>query len=91
METLPAWFVVVMGMSTVFVGLFLIILFCKLLSFAFVKKTDKADPKEKKKETADGIPPEKREILRAAAAVAIAEDCGKDPAGIRIKSFKQVK
>ncbi len=92
MDTLPAWFVVVMGMSTVFVGLFLIILLCKLLSFAFADKPKNQEKNQEKKEGASArkIPDEKREILLAAAAVAIAEECGRDPAGIRVLSFKRI-
>ena len=90
METLPAWFVVVMGMGTVFVGLFLIILLCKLLSFAFTGKKETTEKADLPAAETD-IPAHQKNRILAIASAAIAVDCGKNPAAIRILSIKRVK
>ncbi len=81
------WFVVVMGVVTVFVVLVLIIGLCYLLALACKEK-------EVKNETApapvsnETIP--NRAELVAAVSVAIAEYSGTDASAIRILSIKKI-
>lgn len=96
-------FVVLMGLSVVFVGLICIIFVCKLMSFVIndvfkvsAGKSEQAEslpaPAAAALDTAqrssEAIP--SRPELAAAIAAAIAEYTGKDISGIRILSIKKV-
>lgn len=85
MEQIPAWFVVVMGIGTVFVGLICIIVLCTILGLVFSRKNAKM------KQDTSTVPASgnQGEIL-AAIAAAIAKESGVDPAGVRILSVKKV-
>ncbi len=84
------WFVVVMGMGTVFVVLILIIALCYLLGLAC-----RAGAKEEKSaaqvpaSTAPTAIPNRAE-LAAAIAAAVAEYSGTDASAIRILSIKKL-
>lgn len=87
-------FVVVLGIGTVFVGLAIIILLCKLMSL-LVNATEakqEAVPVAGVAPAADQAPAviqNKQEVLAAVSAV-IAEELGTDISNIRIHSIKRV-
>lgn len=80
------WFVVVMGVCTVFTVLILIIGLCYLLALA-CKEKEKA-PAPAPAASAEEIP--NRAELVAALSVAIAEYSGTDASAIRILSIKKI-
>lgn len=91
---MPNIFVVLMGIGTVFVGLICIIFLSMLTSKVcnmLTKKSDTAAPAAPvtpaPAATTTAIP--NRQAMIAAIAVAIAEDLGTDPSGIRILSVKK--
>ena len=86
MTQISAWFVVLMGIGTVFVGLICIVLICSLLG-AILKKSNKTEPKQKETK----MDPEKRQELLAVMTAAIAATAKTDPACIRFISAKKVK
>lgn len=87
---IPTWFVIVIGLSIVFVGLVSLILICYLMGAicnAFIKD-------EPKKEFAAAVSspepiPNKQELI-AAVSAAIAEELGEDVSAIRITSIKKI-
>lgn len=84
------WFVVGMGIGTVFVGLIVIIVFCKIMSLFCRAFTPKVKPEEKA-ETLQNVPEtENRQELLAAISAVIAEELGTDISAIRIHSFKKI-
>ena len=92
MAGIPNWFVVVMGIGTVFVGLICIILLCSILGVickAFVKE-DKA-PEVKPQATTKNLPmPENKQEIVAAVAAVIAEELGTQVEALKVVSFKRV-
>ena len=95
---MPNWFVCVMGMGTVFIGLIFLILICVIMGMVF-----KAVGK-KNSSTAEATPApapvsavatsnapiqNKQEIIAGVCAV-IAEELGTDVSNIRVVSFKRV-
>ena len=84
------WFVVLMGIGTVFVGLISIILVCSIMS-ALVRLSEKKGTKTKQGAGAqdNGEIPD-REKLVVAVSAAIAEELGADVGAIRILSLKKV-
>ncbi len=95
---IPSWFVIAMGIGTVFLGLICIILLCKILGAICIlieKKGDSAPTaKAPAAQTAPAVAkaqdPEKRKEIIAAIGVAIAEECGVDVNAIRITSIKKI-
>lgn len=91
------WFVVAMGMGTVFVGLICIIFITKIMSFfcrGLVKNKpeEKAAPKAPVASAPAAVPAEianKQEFV-AAVSAAIAESTGKNIEGLRIVSIKRI-
>lgn len=98
--SIPSWFVIVMGVGTVFLGLICIILLCKILgavctliekktplspvATATASNTNTAAAPSKAQD------PAKRQEIIAAIGVAIAEECGVDANAIRITSIKKI-
>lgn len=88
------WFVVAMGVGTVFVGLICIIFITKIMSF-FCKtfaKNKPAAPAAKPATVSAPAAPEitnKQEFV-AAVSAAIAEQLGCSVEGIRIRSIKRI-
>lgn len=84
------WFVVVMGLATVFVVLVLIIALCYLLGFVCRagKKEDAPAPAAAAPAAPAAIP--NRAELAAAIAAAVAEYSGTDASAIRILSIKKI-
>ncbi len=88
-KTPPAnWFVVCMGVGTVFVGLILIIVFCKIIG-AFCQAAEKKKPVAPQSVTDNSLIENRGEII-AAVVAALAEELGTDVSGIRILSFKKI-
>lgn len=96
MEYSP-WFVMILGMGTVFVGLFILILLTKILSF-FTNKKSKTEVSHELAPTpqivmqlalaATGV--NDRMLFDAIISAALAEYIGADVRGIRIKSLRQL-
>ena len=96
MTELSSTFVCIMGMGTVFIGLILIVLICKLLSLvtAGLAKSTPAAAKPITAPAANTSLPmpsaaEKASIL-AAVCACIAEEVGTDADNIKVTSFKRV-
>ena len=91
------WFVVAMGIGTVFVGLICIIFITKIMSFICRglvknKSAEKATPKAPVAKAPAAAPAEitnKQEFV-AAVSAAIAEHSGCNMEGIRILSIKRI-
>lgn len=89
---IPNWFVICLGMGTVFVGLISIIILCKILGA--LCGSGKADKSEKTESApaasaASAVIENRQEILAAVTAVA-AEEMGTDVSAIRVLSFKKL-
>ena len=85
-------FVVVLGISVVFIGLISIIVLCKILS-AICSISDKKNSTKTVPESYTGKPVqpiENRQEIIAAVSAAIAEELGTDISAIRILSFKKI-
>lgn len=98
MFNVPDWFVIVMGLGTVFLGLCSIILLCKILG-ALCSLLEKKDSTPETKIQSNSQPAApiaqsmsqaKRQELIAAIATVISEECGVDAKNIRIHSIKRI-
>lgn len=93
MNEIPNWFVVVMGMGVVFVGLICIVIICKIMSgvcnAGSGKKTEAADPLSTPAAVPQPVIENRQEIL-AAVCAAVAEELGTDISAIRVLSFKKI-
>ena len=87
-KEVPNWFVVVMGVGIVFVGLICIIILCKIVAL-FCKEKKSATVQEVKS-APTAAPIENRQEIIAAVAAACAEELGTDVSAIRIHSFKRI-
>ena len=87
-------FVVLMGLSTVFLGLICIIILCKLVSlFCNLFGSNTTKPNEASSpisSTTKSSNIENRQEMLAAVSAAIAEDLGTDVQAIRIHSVKKL-
>jgi len=93
METIPSWFVILMGMGTVFIGLICIILLSKILGvlcshFQKDESTTQTTPQTVSLQPAISENGKRREMI-AAIGVAIAEEIGVDASAIRIVSIQK--
>ncbi len=90
-------FVIVLGLGTVFTGLIVIILLCKLMSFftALTEKPSdapapiKSAPATASSTVAAALVADKKPIIAAISAV-VAEELGTDISNIRIHSIKRI-
>ena len=87
-KEIPNWFVVVMGVGTVFVGLICIIILCKIVAL-FCKEKKSATVQEVKS-APTAAPIENRQEIIAAVTAVIAEEMGKDVSALRVVSFKKL-
>ncbi len=95
---IPSWFVIAMGLGTVFLGLICIILLCKILGAVCTLIERKPEPAPAASASAPQTAvapakaqdPAKRQEIIAAIGVAIAEECGVDVDAIRITSIKKI-
>ncbi|MBR2846534.1 MAG: OadG family protein [Clostridia bacterium] len=88
---IPSWFVIVLGLATVFAGLIVLIFVCKIMSFfcmKFGRKASAPAPAAAAAPASTAVP--KNPELAAAIGAAIAEDLGEDVSAIRIKSIKKI-
>lgn len=89
---IPNWFVICLGVGTVFVGLIAIIIICKIMSA--LCGSGRADKSEKKESApvssaAPAVIENRQEILAAVTAAA-AEEMGTDVSAIRVLSFRKL-
>ena len=78
------WFVIGLGMGTVFFGLICLIVICKITSFfcgIFEKKEEKPAQTE---------PVSNKQEILAAVCTVIAEETGAEAKNIRVLSFKKI-
>ena len=94
----PAWFVVLMGLATVFVGLISII-FVIMIMGKIVSSFVKAKPEEAKKQQQSSLSASPaagsaviadRDKVVVAISAAIAEEIGEDAGAIRIVSLRKI-
>jgi len=101
METIPSWFVIVMGLGTVFIGLISVILLCKILGAVCSLTAQKNDaaipspaipsaPVAASPAVSNALAFANRQEVIAAISAAIAEECGTDTNAIRIVSIKKI-
>lgn len=87
-------FVVVMGVSVVFIGLVCIVILCKILSAvcSIIAKPSKDKPVATTAPAVTAAPQkiENRQEIIAAVSAAVAEELGTDISAIRILSFKKI-
>lgn len=91
-EKVPNWFVVAMGVGTVFVGLICIIILCKIVAlFCKEKKSEaKTETVPMQNEVKVEQPIENRQEIIAAVAAVCAEELGTDVSALRIHSFRKI-
>lgn len=85
MTQISAWFVVLMGIGTVFVGLVCLVLICSVLGLILSKKKDKPAQEQ------EVMDPAKKQEFLAVMTAAIAAKAGTDPGYVRFISVKKVK
>ncbi len=87
-------FVILMGIGVVFFGLICIILLCMAMSAICRSMGDQTPAPAPAAAAAPAAPVQQaipnRQAMVAAIAVAVAEEMGTDPAGIRILSIKKL-
>ena len=87
-------FVILMGIGVVFFGLICIILLCMAMSAICRSMGDKTPAPAPAAAAAPAAPAQQaipnRQAMVAAIAVAVAEEMGTDPAGVRILSIKKL-
>ena len=87
-------FVILMGIGVVFFGLICIILLCMAMSAICRSMGDQTPAPAPAAAAAPAAPAQQaipnRQAMVAAIAVAVAEEMGTDPAGIRILSIKKL-
>ena len=90
MPDVPTLFVILMGIGTVFFGLICIILLTTAMSAICRSMGDKTPAPAAAAPAAPAGAIPNRQAMIAAIAVAVAEEMGTDPAGIRILSVKKL-
>ena len=91
MAGIPNWFVVVMGIATVFVGLICIILLCTVLGAVCKALVKEETPKSQTQAPAKNLPmPENKQEILAAVCAVIAEELGTEVEALKVVSFKRV-
>ena len=94
----PIWFVCVLGVGVVFVGLVCIVLLCKLVSICckIAENTTKDEAQKETVATSTSVSPvavkpiENRAKIIAAVSAVIAEELGTEVSAIRVVSFKRI-
>lgn len=94
----PIWFVCVLGIGVVFIGLVCIVLLCKLVSICCKIAENTSKDEAQKEAVAAPVsaspaavkPIENRQKLIAAVSAVIAEENGTDVSAIRVVSFKRI-
>ena len=94
-EAPASWFVVLLGVAIVFVGLVTIILLCELMNYVYDKVTQGKKAAATEAPAAASAPtaplaiPNREEFI-AAVSAALAEEMGEDISAIRILSVKRL-
>ncbi len=88
------WFVIVMGLVTVFVGLICIIIICSVMGAlckTFIKEDNTQQTTAKSVQTVSESSeiPDRQKLIAASCAV-IAEELGTDVEAIKVLSFKKM-
>ena len=94
---IPTWFVVVMGMGIVFIGLICLIVLISIMGAIMKRVNARQEERQAAARAAmpapaapaEGAIPNRSELV-AAISVALAEELGKDVKAIRIHSIKRV-
>lgn len=86
---IPTWFVVVLGMVIVFIGLICLIALISFMGAIMKKVNAKHETAAEAVVSAEADIPNRGELV-AAVSVALAEELGKDVKAIRIHSIKRV-
>ena len=94
-QEVPDWFVVVMGIGTVFVGLICIIILCLVVALFCRERKNEPKAEVASKEVSAPVatveqPIQNRQEIIAAVAAACAEELGTDVSAIRIHSFRKI-
>ena len=91
MGSIPNYFVVIMGVGTVFIGLICIIILCKIIGLFCKSGENKSTAPATVASAPVATQPiaNKQEIISAVSA-AVAEELGTDVSAIRILSFKKI-
>ncbi len=89
---MPSWFVCVMGMGTVFLGLICLILICYIMGLLFKSfgKKPEASAKPAVAPVSANAPIQNKQEIIAGTCAVIAEELGTDVSNIRVVSFKKV-
>ncbi len=87
---MPDSFVVVIGISVVFIGLVCLVLLCKLVGLFCNIRSKKEEKPISSKNANIAQPIENRQEIVAAVSAAVAEELGTDVGAIRILSFKKI-
>ena len=98
MQNISPWFVLILGMATVFFGLICLILLTRLMSLLIAKKgTESTAPQKAIAPVAAepvaapaGLDVADRKLFDAVIAAAIATAMGTEPQGLRIRSVKRL-
>lgn len=92
MSDLSNSFVVIMGIGTVFVGLLLLVILCKIITAlcSVGKKSEETVAPKTVAPAPAEKPIENRQEIIAAVSAALAEEMGTDISAIRILSFKKI-
>lgn len=83
-------FVVLMGLSIVFIGLICIVFLCQLMSLLCKLLSQKDLTPIPAENTSDALTGPNRQELIAAISAALAEELGTDVCGIKICSIKKI-
>lgn len=87
---IPTWFVIVIGLVIVFIGLIFLILICYLMG-AICNALIKDEPKKEAVPPAPSAEPiQNKQELIAAVSAAVAEELGEDVSAIRITSIRKI-
>ena len=85
-----SWFVVGMGIGTVFLGLICIIILCKVIGLLCTPKNNTQDTPPVSTSAPSAPPIENRQETIAAVCAAAAEELGTDISALRVLSFKRI-
>ena len=89
---LASWFVCLLGVGIVFLGLICLIFLCKIISLVSTDKSIKKNESPLKQTTptpATAVIENRAQII-AAVSAALAEELGEDVSSIRILSFRKI-
>ena len=84
----PNWFVVVMGVGTVFIGLICIIVICTVMGLIFRNQKQESVPSPTPK--TEGPTMENRQEILAAVCAVAAEESGTDVSALKVIAFKKL-